>query len=421
MNGGTLSGGVVIALAATLWLAYLVPTWLRRRDYLNAERNAVRLQQTLRILAETAEAPEEVHVEATAREVARQQRLLKKVQAKADAAARAHAASEARAAARLAAREEALADDGAAFPSVSPLRQRATDSLREPDAAADETQAFDVRQDVLTHAEGTRNTARAPRSDAAPSSQERADARPMARQGAHSGISAAARAEHDRAFAHAVRRTRLMTTLVVLASLVGIGFGVYSLITAGSWWVLVASAALLVCAFAVLRRLAVQVAAHKAARRTRVEVVRQNPELYDHALHTEPEPVEDEPVDASWQPQPLPKPMYQSPGSRAAAAMASVDAAVALRRAAARAELEERAARLAAAQVPTIQPQKERPAEQPAAQAAGTAVTAGASTASAPAAPQKPPSRYARMGVVDDVQSEHIDLDEALRRRRAAG
>jgi hypothetical protein len=30
-------------------------------------------------------------------------------------------------------------------------------------------------------------------------------------------------------------------------------------------------------------------------------------------------------------------------------------------------------------------------------------------------------SRYARMGVLDDVQAEHIDLDEALRRRRVAG
>ncbi|NNC11532.1 hypothetical protein HII28_06520 [Planctomonas sp. JC2975] len=418
MNGGTLSGGVVIALAAALWLAYLVPTWLRRRDYLNAERNAVRLQQTLRILAETAEAPEEVHVEATAREVARQQRLLKKVQGKADAAARAHAASEARAAARFAAMEEAQPDDGPTFPSVSPSRQRAADAVGEPDASPDETRAIDDLGAEPAEPERTHRRTEGSRSyDAQRPTPTRTNAQPAAPRITHSGISAAARAEHDRAFAHAVRRTRLMTTGVVLASLVGIGFGVYSLATAGSWWVLAASAALLVCAVAVLRRLAQQVAAHNAARRTRVEVVRQNPELYDHALHAEPETVEDEPVDVSWQPQPLPKPMYQSPGSRAAAAMASVDAAVALRRAAARAELEQRAARIAAAQVPTIQPQKERPVEQPAA----PAVSSGAQVASDPPTPPKPPSRYARMGMVDDVQSEHIDLDEALRRRRAAG
>lgn len=340
MTGGTLSGGVVIALAAALWLAYLVPTWLRRRDYLNAERNAVRLQQTLRILAETAEAPEEVHVEATARDVARQQKVLKKVRARADVAARAHAISEARAAARTNAVPEPA--DGPVDAEAPPERRVST---------------------------------------------------------------ATARDERDRTFAKAVRRTRLATTGALLASLVGIAFGVYSLVTAASWGLLAASVVLLVCAFAVQRRLAVQVSAHRAARRERGRTVRSNPELYDHALHAEPVQQEEEQTDVRWQPQPLPKPMYQSPGSRAAAAMASVDAAVALRRAAVRAELEERAARIAAAQVPTLPARTETP------------------PASAPSEPERvaPPSRYARMGVVGDMQSEHIDLDEALRRRRAAG
>ncbi|MDQ0576115.1 hypothetical protein [Agromyces albus] len=71
-----IGGGVLVAAAATLWIAYLLPSWLRRRQYLATERNAVRLQQTLRILAETAEMPEPVRLEATAREVATQQRLL---------------------------------------------------------------------------------------------------------------------------------------------------------------------------------------------------------------------------------------------------------------------------------------------------------------------------------------------------------
>ena len=65
-----IGGGVLVAAAAALWIAYLLPSWLRRRQYLDTERNAVRLQQTLRILAETAETPEAVRVEATAREVA---------------------------------------------------------------------------------------------------------------------------------------------------------------------------------------------------------------------------------------------------------------------------------------------------------------------------------------------------------------
>ena len=47
-------GGLMLAIAATLWLAYLEPNWFKRREYLATERNAVRLQQTLRILAESA-------------------------------------------------------------------------------------------------------------------------------------------------------------------------------------------------------------------------------------------------------------------------------------------------------------------------------------------------------------------------------
>lgn len=71
---------VIIALAAVLWFVYLVPTWLKRREYLATERNAVRLQQTMRILAESAELPSVVRVEATARTVAAQQRALRKQQ-----------------------------------------------------------------------------------------------------------------------------------------------------------------------------------------------------------------------------------------------------------------------------------------------------------------------------------------------------
>jgi hypothetical protein len=53
-------GGIMLAIAAVLWLAYLLPNWLKRREYLATERNAVRLQQTIRVLAETAQVPEVV-------------------------------------------------------------------------------------------------------------------------------------------------------------------------------------------------------------------------------------------------------------------------------------------------------------------------------------------------------------------------
>jgi len=48
---------VLLAVAGVLWLVYLVPIWLRRSEYLATERNAARLGQTLRVLAETAEQP----------------------------------------------------------------------------------------------------------------------------------------------------------------------------------------------------------------------------------------------------------------------------------------------------------------------------------------------------------------------------
>src|SRR4051812_48646950 len=75
--GDALSGGVMVAVAAALWIAYLLPSWLHRRQYIATERNAVRLQQTLRILAETAETPEQVRLETTARAAASQERVLR--------------------------------------------------------------------------------------------------------------------------------------------------------------------------------------------------------------------------------------------------------------------------------------------------------------------------------------------------------
>jgi len=62
-----LGGGIMVAIAAALWLVYLMPTWLRRREYLATERNAVRLQQTIRVLAETSEIPAPVRAELRAR------------------------------------------------------------------------------------------------------------------------------------------------------------------------------------------------------------------------------------------------------------------------------------------------------------------------------------------------------------------
>lgn len=57
MQFSGLGGGIMLAIAAALWLVYLMPNWSKRREYMATEMNAVRLQQTIRVLAQTAEAP----------------------------------------------------------------------------------------------------------------------------------------------------------------------------------------------------------------------------------------------------------------------------------------------------------------------------------------------------------------------------
>ncbi|WP_449283160.1 hypothetical protein [Leucobacter sp.] len=85
MTGGVLGGGVIFVIAALLWAAVLVPAWIRRREFRAAERNAARLQRTLRVLAETAEVPQEVHLEATARQALAHEKLLRTAQKRQEA------------------------------------------------------------------------------------------------------------------------------------------------------------------------------------------------------------------------------------------------------------------------------------------------------------------------------------------------
>ncbi|GAA1994237.1 large exoprotein [Microbacterium pumilum] len=78
MGGQVLGGGVIVLVAVLLWLVYLLPSWHSRRQYDAAERNAVRLNQALRVLAETNESPEEVRLELNARTALAQQRLARR-------------------------------------------------------------------------------------------------------------------------------------------------------------------------------------------------------------------------------------------------------------------------------------------------------------------------------------------------------
>jgi hypothetical protein len=262
-----LGGGVMLAVAAALWLVYLVPSWLKRREYLATERNAVRLQQTIRVLAETTEAP--------------------------------------------------------------------TQALR--------------------------------RAPAGPVAVGR-PVQPMPRP--HPQVLAAQR----------LRRTRMLATLVLAASLLVVLIQSSLMITAGpaagSWLMLGGAALASLFTFALLGRLA-----EVARNRRSPQVARSAQQLVDHQF------VEQQTVRAEWTPVPMPKPLYMSRAEAAPVAVTTSDLAESLRRAAAEAE-------------EALRTTEQPPAVQPAAQA------------------PRPTSPFASMGIVDVADTTTPDLDAALARRR---
>ncbi len=355
MTGDVMGGGVVVAIAAALWLAYLIPVWLRRREYLATERNAVRLQQTLRILAETSEVPEQVRMEATARTVAEQQRILKRAEQKKLAEARAAAAAHAR-------REQAIAEEERRI-------------AEEAEAAASQAIALE----------------RAARAAAAQR------ARVLAVATAVPKLSPQRRRR--------LRRSRGLSTLVLVASVIGGIVGTATLVSTGAWLTLAVSAVVGLLAIGMLVRLAG--AENSATASAAVPLAAPiAPALYDDAQHDVQEVRA--PRQESWTPRPLPKPLHLSRGTIAATAMASIDAATELRRSAARAEVERKAGERVPAPTP-LRPVAVAPAAAPAVAAAPVAI-----------APVQEPSRYASMGLLDDLDTNAIDLDAVLRRRRAA-
>lgn len=76
MNNSVLGGGVLLGIGVLLWAVYFLPAWVKRHQFAAAQKNAVRIQRTLRVLAETSEVPNEVRVEATAREALAHERIL---------------------------------------------------------------------------------------------------------------------------------------------------------------------------------------------------------------------------------------------------------------------------------------------------------------------------------------------------------
>ncbi|WP_242089115.1 hypothetical protein [Curtobacterium sp. DN_7.5] len=121
---GSWGGGIVLLLAAVLWLVYLMPSWAARRQYLATERNAIRLQQTLRILAQTAELPEEVRVEMNAKSLAEAQRVARSEEAKRTAIVRAHEAARQREITRRLAEQAPVLERASSVPALTAMRMR---------------------------------------------------------------------------------------------------------------------------------------------------------------------------------------------------------------------------------------------------------------------------------------------------------
>ena len=299
MTGGA-GGGVMLALAAGLWLVYLVPSWLRRHEYLATERNAVRLQQTLRVLAETAEVPVAVRAETTARSVAEQQRTLRQAQ-------------------QLAMREARAIEAAYRARDAAALRRAERIAEAQPAVAA-----------VVT-------------------------ARTLA--------------------ARRLRRTRATTSLVLFAALITAGVQLTLMavtgIAAAAWLVLAFSAVAAVSSIALLSRLA-------AVSRSRAVLVAERAPLRK-SMSPALERVELVETQTTWTPIPVPKPLYLSRAVMDSVVVEADIAAEQLRAAAAEAE-----ERLRAAQAATVPFQR---------------------------ASQEPAKRSLKA----------LDLDEVLRRRRAAG
>lgn len=136
MTGGVLGGGVIFVVAALLWAAVLVPAWTRRREFRAAERNAMRLQRTLRVLAETAEVPQELTIEATAREALAHEKLLRTAQRQQEAERAADLAEARAASVRAEIRAQEMRRRQAAAQRSARLRRPAARRVRAMAAAA---------------------------------------------------------------------------------------------------------------------------------------------------------------------------------------------------------------------------------------------------------------------------------------------
>ena len=333
---------IMLALAAVLWFLYLLPSWMRRREFLATERNATRLQRAIRVLAETAEAPEELRVEANAREVARTERLLAQERRRVEAATRAelHAAE---------------------------LRARAAEAQ-----AAEIVRA--ARRSAPVSSPATRPTPSAP---------------PVSRAEVPTLL----------AFAR-LRRARRLAGLLLLAAVAVGAVQLWLMATTGvvigSWLVVAGCALAAGVSVRLQRRIADRARSLATAPATRV---RRSASALIDAETPQVQPAR------AWTPVPVPKPLYLERGEAPRVSVVPPVSAERLLQAAAEEAERALAAAHAEPEVVVFRPRETAPA-----------------SASAPAPAVAPaPSRFASMGVIDEADTAHPDLDEVLRRRRSVG
>lgn len=309
MGGQVLGGGVIVFVAVALWLVYLLPSWQSRHRFTSAERNAVRLNQALRVLAETAETPREVYLELTARTAHQQQKIARQVQA--------HKA------------EIELAEAKARLEVARLENARDRDVVKEQRAAALELARAERAAAV--------QVARAER--AAALEKSRAEREIAVERARLERAAAVARPEARRARTR--RRFRLATSIFALAGLLSAVAGAV-MVVAGAGPVLLSAGLTGVAASLLLLGRLARVASRAAARPVAVAVPRAAAVVQDFAPAA-PAPRQ------TWTPRELPRPLVASAGSRAAAVVDEQLAREALRAAA----REEAAREIAAAQAPT--------------------------------------------------------------------
>lgn len=333
------ASSLVLGLVALMWIGLLIPGLVRRRNESASERYAVRLQQTIRAMAETAEAPAVLELEASARGVRAQRRALDRHRKAIERAERERA--------RVDAERRELESELAVARARAELQDQEHRAAHLRAASQDLTDSRSQEEPMTAQIDPQRREAAArARAASRRRAEEEASARTASERWAN-GASGALRAEERRhtdeaplisapmrnVAADRRRRGRLASTST---GAIGILVVVAGVLLGGNWPLIVAGTALVVGAAWMLNRLArvssaaaARSSAERAPLHSSPTTPRANaPERPDHDLDVNllsaPVPVASTASPAAWTPVPVPKPLYLD---RATAAEVAEEAA----------------------------------------------------------------------------------------------